>query len=299
MTGVGRSEQGPVLLALHIPKTGGTTLAKIVYSEFARAGESDGDRPSGWIGAGIYYFRGALLLAENEVASFFERETRGVSAEVVDAIRREDVKLITGHFSFGLHEHLQRPSSYVTLLRHPVDRVSSLYYHVLKHPDYSDFHRYVVSNEITLEEFVSGLTCKEADNGQVRRISGRDPEFGGCSTEMLEEAKANLRNYFALVGVTERFNETLVLLSRTLGWQLAPYVPQQVNPTRPSRDSLPAKVKEVIMRHNDLDLDLYHYGSSLLDAAIGDQDTSFEREVKEFDSLNVQHIETHRWWQTT
>ncbi|MDQ4142578.1 MAG: hypothetical protein M3198_02360, partial [Actinomycetota bacterium] len=183
-----------------------------------------------------------------------------------------------------------------TLLRHPVDRVSSLYHHVLKHPDYSDFHRYVVSNEISLEEFVSGLSCKEADNGQVRRISGRDPEVGRCSTKMLEEAKANLRNCFALVGITERFNETLVLLSRALGWQLAPYVPQQVNPQRPSRDSLPPKVDDVIMRRNDLDLDLYRYGSSLLDAAIGAQDSRFEREVEEFDSLNEQHIETHRWW---
>lgn len=41
--------------------------------------------------------------------------------------------------------------------------------------------------------------------------------YGQCSPEMLESAKKNLQD-FAAVGLTERYNETLILLKRAFNW---------------------------------------------------------------------------------
>ena len=56
------------------------------------------------------------------------------------------------------------------------------------------------------------------DNDQTRRISGIEPSFGNCTESMFLSACENLAKRFELVGITEKFNETLLLLSIKLGW---------------------------------------------------------------------------------
>ena len=46
---------------------------------------------------------------------------------------------------------------------------------------------------------------------------------------MLETAKRNLEAHFAWVGITERFDESLVLLGRTFGWRDVRYVSANVS----------------------------------------------------------------------
>src|SRR4029077_19038614 len=45
--------------------------------------------------------------------------------------QRKSFKCITGHFVFGIHNALDGPSTYVTILRDPVIRVVSNYYHLV------------------------------------------------------------------------------------------------------------------------------------------------------------------------
>jgi len=96
------------------------------------------------------------------------------------------------------------------MLRYPVDRVISLYHHAMR--------REKIPARLSLDELVSKIGYHQADNGQVRLLSGQEPEFGSCTRDMLYVARRNLRNYFSAVGLLERFDDSLRLFVHTLAW---------------------------------------------------------------------------------
>ena len=207
-----------VCLFLHLPKTAGTTLKTCIYDEYA---VEDG-WTRGWVRDGIYYFPYGFRKAKRPRFTRAVRETLG----------RDDVRAVVGHFWFGLHRLVPRPSFYVTLLRDPVERVVSLYHHLLR-------EEAELLDGVSLHEFVTELRLREVDNDQTRRIAGVEPPFGAVDEAVLELAKRNLAERFAFVGVTERFDESLLALKRRLGWEYVLYIPALVNHDRPAASSLP------------------------------------------------------------
>ena len=268
------SDQVP--LFLHLPKTGGTTLADCIYDQ-CKASE-DSRLEDGYLVNGVYYYPGG-----------FHREgDAAVPAKAIQALARLDIRAVVGHFSFGIHAYVRTPWTYVTLLRHPVDRVISLYHHIRKEED-SRFHEIV--RGMTIEDFTMRLSCREADNDQTRRISGDDPEFGACSSSTLAKAKDNLRRYFSVVGVTEHFDETLLLIKCALGWvEECYYLPNLVNKDRPASGSLPQKSIDAILERNQLDAALYEFAKELLYERISDQGPDFGREIQQFKASNAEYI---------
>ena len=225
------AEPGAVCLLLHLPKTAGSTLKHCVYDEYAV------EAPAGhrWLHDGIYYFP----------YGFHKARRPRYTPAVREMLERDDVRAVVGHFWFGLHRHLRGPSFYITLLRDPVDRVVSLYHHILR-KESEPLHVEVASRAVTLEEFVSELGCREADNDQTRRLAGHEPPFGEVDEGLLALAKRHLDDHFAFVGVTERFDESLVALRRRLQWEYVLYLPMLVNPNRPPKSSLPPETVALI-----------------------------------------------------
>jgi hypothetical protein len=171
-----------------------------------------------------------------------------------------DLRLISGHFNFGFHEPLFSDFTYFTLLREPIDRIVSFYYYRKRSPQESDY-REINEKKISLEQYVLSGMAKETDNGMVRRISGAGMKttFGECTEEMLEQAKRNVENCFAVVGLQEMFPESLALLQRTFGWHEVPYKDSNITPDRPARDALPAETVQLIGKYNRLDQELYQW----------------------------------------
>jgi len=234
--------ESPAVLFLHIPKAGGQTLGELVYANTrsATAG-SDGD---GLFKDGVAYLG----------YGFLKERPLEVPGHVLPLLRREDLRAVIGHFWFGLHEHVARPSVYVTALRDPVERVLSLYYYLR------------LQDSMTLDRFVAEPPFPEVDNDQTRRIAGADPEVGGCTPALLEAARENLRRRFAVAGTIERLDELAVLLQRKLGWRgPMEWQPRNVNPDRPAAASLPRATVEAIRRRNELDFELWRYASERMD----------------------------------
>ena len=257
----------PVFLYLHVPKTAGTTLTSCIYEgccseKYYRAEE-------GHLHSGIYYYPG----------NFHKDPEPSVLAHVARALERPDIKAVVGHFSYGIHERLSRPSTYVTVLRNPVTRVMSLFHHICTYKSHG-WRSDVLAKKMSIETFIETYQCREADNDQTRRLSGLEPPFGECTHEMFELAKENLDRSFAVVGVTERFDETLVLIRRVFGWsnELA-YWPKLVNKNRPSRDSLPQASLDAVLARNELDMELYRYAAARLESQISEQARGFADEV--------------------
>jgi hypothetical protein len=250
-----RSRQDRCIVFLHIPKTGGVTLRRTLKWKYSP------------------------LLSDETLTKPIE------TLEQVPLSARAQARVLSGHLHYGAHEYIPRECDYITLLREPVARVVSSYHYILGHPKHA-LHADLVRSSEPLEEFLR--IDPSVDNHQTRMVSGRGggelaartPEPLGSAA--LEEAKRNLER-FLVVGTTERFDETFILLRRALGWRLPYYVTANVaSGPKPISES----ARELIRERNQLDLELYRFADELLSAAIAEQGPSFARELAAFKSLN-------------
>ena len=92
----------------------------------------------------------------------------------------------------------------------------------------------------------------------------------------------------AAVGVTERFDESLLVFRHTLGWERDDvyYLPRLVNPHRPAATELSAAVRSVIAERNRFDLALYEWAAARFD----EQAQGLGDELTELDSLREAQI---------
>lgn len=260
------SHQDKTLIFLHIPKAAGSTLAAVIERQF--------DRHT------IYNVRG------DEVRESIN-EFKNLSED-----KRRQIKCLKGHMSFGLHNYLPLPATYITMLRDPVERVISHYSYVLRTPAHY-LHKRVASAKMGLREYVRSGLSPELSNGQVRLISGIksvDSISGNnpVSIDILNVAKRNLQDYFAVVGLSERFDESLILFKRILGWENVFYIKQNVAVTRfSSQEVYDEETIDVIRNVNRLDLKLYDYAVRMFESLVRDQDETFTREVARFQLLNA------------
>ncbi len=289
-----------ILIFVHTPKVAGGSLNRLIYSYFGDDNvssikiSSDGEPYKLEIHSGIFYFPAEI--------GFFREIGFQVPKKIQNVLSRNDLNAVLGHSWFGIHQYLSKPFTYATLIRHPVDRIVSLYYHlntwrkkIDSSPSTSSNKKKRTWREMSLEEFVRNpRSLPELDNDQTRRISGLDPNIDECTETTLAKAKENLRRYFSIVGVTDRFNETFILLKRTFNCSKndISYYPKHINKKRPSIESLPPEAIAIILETNHLDWELYKFANDLLDEAISEQDSNFQDEVTEFQSF----LESYSWY---
>ena len=258
----------PTVLFLHIPKAGGQALGEYIDAQTRiETGEAGGNA---LLSGGVAYLP----------YGFFKERPLEVPEPTVRLLGRGDLRAVIGHFWFGLHEHLARPSLYVTALRDPVERIVSLYCYAKLH------------ETMSLDEFVAAPPFREVDNDQTRRLAGADPDLGACAPDLLDQAKENLRRHFAVVGTTERIDETVVLLERRLGWGGAAVChSRNVTPGRPAVAALPPHTVAAIRRRNELDFELWRYASQWLDEAIAAEGDGFARDLAEYQERKQRELQ--------
>jgi hypothetical protein len=88
---------------------------------------------------------------------------------------------------------------------------------------------------------------------------------------MLDLAKRNLREYFSVVGLMERFNERLILLKRTFGWRAILYRKRNVGLNPPDTASVDEQTLKAIKDANRLDIELYDYEGVLFREQLRDR----------------------------
>lgn len=277
-----------ILLHLHIPKTGGTTLKKLLerqlFSNNALPTDVDPDIKRYYQQGVFYYPRG--IEETHRRGSIDPSIDSEIPSDIIHTLRDPALKAVLGHFSFGIHSHLERPAKYITLLRNPIDRVLSLYFHILKWPR-TELQKRIVREEMSVEQFVTESGYLQADNGQTRRLAGNEPAFGCCSGELLEVAKKNLADHIT-VGLTERFDESIVLFRRTFGWPLTlRYWKRLVNKERPREDALSDETLRVLRDHSSFDLRLYDYACEVFDRQTAAAGSDFQDEVQQVRSENI------------
>ena len=136
--------------------------------------------------------------------------------DFVDGSDVADYRWVRGHFFYkevGLR--FPPPRLDLILLRQPVERVLSAYWHAHKRPGHP---RHQLAANRSLEEYLE-LEYNELDlavtNTQVRMLGGNHNE--AATAEHLKIAKERLES-FQWVGVLEHLQESTDLLSYMFGW---------------------------------------------------------------------------------
>jgi hypothetical protein len=179
-----------LIISVHIPKTAGTSLiTEIKRGALGRYRLDDEDRPTlldlGWR---------MRRLAARAAARWHARRLL------------QDYDVIHGHFLANKYAFLYPRAGFITFLRDPVPRLLSHYYYfrdvasrnpvtVAKNP----VIRMVADGELGLVEFARSEAMRHM---YERFLDGLDPER------------------FTLVGITERYAESIALLNGLLGTAL-------------------------------------------------------------------------------
>lgn len=223
-----RSSAPPTLIFLHIPKTAGTTLSRVIERQYPRR------------------------------HTFTIMPTPG-------------------------------PYTYVTFMRDPLKRVLSHYAHARRDPRHN---LYPYMSRMTLKEALKQkiYVAQAFDNFQTRLISGawHTVPFGELDESVLQTAKENLQRTFSVVGLVERFDESLLLLQQQFGWR-AVYYTRHNTATHRRRAAYTAadqETLELVHRYNRLDRQLYQFAADLYARQIKDAGPRFHQRLKRFQQIN-------------
>ena len=230
-------EPEEAVIFLHLPKTAGTTVNRLIEWEY-RLSE-------------VYSIDPVLF-------EWSAAHLRKLSPE-----RLKKIRMFKGHMTFGLHEALPQSATYITVLRDPVDRVISAFYFMRSyklHPLYWKLRR----ENWSLEDFVRR---SQRDNVQSKIVAGADYDTP-CTREIVEKAKQNLCHNFSVVGLSERLEESLALMKLRFGWKLNSYSSFNVTRSRPKKRDLPETTLDLIHQKNAFDIELYECGREIFEAAV-------------------------------
>ena len=244
------------LIFLHIPKSAGTTLNRLIEWEYP-------------------------LFDMYSVDPVFFRWSRARLWRLSKR-RLQRFRVFKGHMPFGLHELLPQPATYITVMRGAVERVISAYYFMsnyMLHPNYWKFRR----EGWTLEDFVRR---SPRENVQTKMIAGADYD-APCTAETLLRAKENLQ-HFSVVGLTERFEESLALMKLRFGWKLDSYSSFNVTRKRPKKRELPQSTLDLIAERNRFDMELYECARNLFEETINKNAAEVGRVLRELESARIQ-----------
>jgi hypothetical protein len=251
------SDMRPTVVFLHIVKTAGTTLTGILQRQYDPR----------WT---------YVLPADRKRFLPLEWIVSQIQALPEDFLAR--LELITGHCPFGVHRAIPRPVKYVTFVRDPIDRATSLYYYVRRHPAH---HLQPVARRLSLQEFVEQNIGGNLHNGQTAFIGGEGTSCDDVNPGVLGRAKRNIQDHFSVVGLTERFDESLVLMAMKLGWTKPVwYASQNRTRDRPARDQIDDETIEAIRRFNKLDDALYQFARQRFDAEIASLGESLDWKLR-------------------
>jgi uncharacterized protein YeeX (DUF496 family) len=246
----------------HIPKTAGLTLSAIIRKQYSKDREFS---TLGWDGG------------RREAINYFKN---------ISETKRNKFSLITGHSALELFNFVKSPIILI-MLRHPVDRVISLYSYVKR----KSWHKfYNITNQYSLSECYENNIhhdWKELSNGQslslISIINKINFDSNNCDIDNLEELKLFMER-FCLVGLVEKFDESLILFRERLNWMNNIYY-HKINVSREKPDLNP-KIRQIILDYNKTDYELYNYTLQNFEDLVNSLNTNFNKRVESFKSKN-------------
>jgi hypothetical protein len=260
-----RLAPGMTPIIMHIEHTGGTTLRQVIERQYAT----------------------------RERYEIYTPRFRQVEAYMaLPEAERRRYRLILGHLNYGLHRHVPGESRYLTVLRHPVDRMIASYTYLARKVtarQYETYKENAVSWERHLEnrrDWMRQLVqIVGGDDDQIRTWRIKDLPDGALAT-----AIAHLESDFAMVGLQDRYDESLLMMRHVLGWQKPiHYVRQNTTTRRVRLADLSAADRALIETLAEVELPLYEYAVRRFEAQRSAYPGDIERDVAAFKQENERY----------
>lgn len=234
-------KENDVFYYLHIPKTAGMTFRTIVADHFC----SDEICPA----------------------------TLGHMMAKVNPQDLPKYRLLQGHLVYVDFRTLlpQKQLIHATMLREPVAQLVSHYEYIRRMPTDPD---YAKVKEMTLEEFVQYFTIANLRRNTQTHHLAKAARFDIKklpAQDVFEIALESLE-HFAFVGLVERFQDSLFLLSYIFGWRpIMNTRKENASQVKSDRDSykkdyvdrIPPATLQLIQENTQLDQQLYDYASQI------------------------------------
>lgn len=255
-----------LLIFNHIPKTAGTSLKQIITEQY---------------GSENCFLCYGGVFGNQTIADRVEELNKQLVYEDNQGKKNKTIKAVIGHVGYGLHDLLpDRQFTHITFLRNPVERVISYYYDLNRQgrvgTPTGNQSRYII-------ECIETKFLIEADNWQTRYLSGRGWQhiilkgkgerigFGQCTTELLEQAKKELKENY-LFGIQDRFIESINFFTKKLDWQPASQnIKLNSAQKNQNKKHISAEAIECIKKLNWLDMELYEYAKGILEEQINNK----------------------------
>lgn len=219
------------IIFFHLPKTGGTALREILLAPFLR----------------------------DEVQLIYHREN--FQAELRDFVRNRKL-IAAGHMGWELDlAQVLQDVTKITCLRNPVSNVISHHLH-FRHSNDPAHKEY---SSLSFPEF---LQTPFANNWQCQRLGGRFYDSQMDEQKCFAEAWENVSSRFDAVGVTERMDDTLLVLRQVLKLNLQQVPMRNLSADPVAANDLQAYADEIKER-NQLDEKLHQAAVKRLDAQLG------------------------------
>ena len=284
-----------ILIFLRLPKTGGNTMDQVLANCL----------PGQWFYPHELVVPSALLI----------RPTGGIAEKYrqLTVEQQQSIRCVIGtHVAMDVDSIFERPTKFFTIVRHPVDRVISSFYH---NRTESHLISYPFIKDLSLEQYLDSGIGLDADNHQVRVLSGR-PELDSpwdlqgrrispapVERLHLEMAKHNIEQRFIAAATLEQFTAMIWFLKRLYNWPLRRVLFRRRNENagrktttdhgRPPLEQVSAATRQRLTEMNAYDVELYEWVRERFTQQIRPLEPSFSRELRRFEMVNVAAQKLH------
>ena len=224
------------IVILHIPKTAGTSLRKLVQRNYKKG----------------------------ECFFVYEKKSRFTTIEEFTNLEQEErkkLKIVMGHLPCNPLCYSGMEPIYVTIMRKPVERVISYYNHIMTRKDGW------VSNNVSLMKYLDESGDQQVSNHQTRIISG----LGGIpiTDDHLRTALHNLETSFLFTGLSEEYSESVRRLAALLNWTDVTIYRENQSRVKSGINYYSKYEIQKILELNQYDMELYNFVRARFDTVAG------------------------------